>query len=174
MKRNPTGHNEHLLTQQELRDRFFYDEKTGNMVWKKCDHQTRLIGKVAGCKSTGGYLQIRIRGESYSAHRLVWMYVYGRWPKHNLDHINGIRTDNRIDNLREATYSENSQNRNVNKNNTSGYPGVYWFPPTRKWAAAIRINKKKIHLGYFDTKESSIAARMQAKRAHHTFNPTDH
>jgi len=171
-----TSNKQDLLTQEEVREMFSYNEKTGDLVWFKRNdkHNNRLIGKVAGSLNTDGYLRISIRSKIYLAHRLVWLHVHGTWPEQDLDHINGNKSDNRIANLREATDSENNQNRKVrNSNNTSGYPGVYWLDERQKARALISINGKMIHLGYYDTKEEAIAARQEAKNIYHTFNPID-
>lgn len=130
-------------------------------------------GDVAGTPHAGGYWQIVVDGRSYRAHRLAWFYVNGVWPKNGLDHTNGIKVDNRIANLREATQAENNQNRSLDARNKSGHVGVSCRKDTNKWYARIMINRKEIRIGYFDFIEDAITARAEAKRKYHTFNPQD-
>ena len=99
------------------------------------------------------------------------MYAHGTWPEKQLDHINGIRDDNRLVNLREATPAENQQNRALHPLNTSGHPGVTWNKKERKWHAKIAVANKRYHLGLFDTVEEAAAAYADAKKKHHLFNP---
>lgn len=171
-----------LPTQEQLRELFFYDFQTGSLIRRKCLPNIRsnkitnqhLIGRICTTPSTGGYLVTSVRKKLYVAHRLIWAYVHGVWPKNDIDHINGNRADNRIENLREATRAENLQNRTVrNKNNTSGYPGVYWCKNKQKWCVEIKINRKKISLGNYDSKEDAVCARITGKKKYHTFDSTE-
>jgi len=101
------------------------------------------------------------------AHRLAWLYVTGSFPKHQIDHINMVKSDNSFLNLREATRSENGANRKKYSNNTSGYKGVSRNTPNGRWKARIRKNGAGIHLGLFDTaKEAHIAYCSAAKNIH--------
>ncbi|WEL95505.1 HNH homing endonuclease [Xanthomonas phage vB_XooS_NR08] len=109
----------------------------------------------------------------YKAHRIAWLLHTGQWPSQHLDHIDGARTNNRIDNLRECNKAENSQNKGKYKNCTSGVTGVHWHKRYKKWVAQIRVDGKLIHLGGFDTIEEAAQARAAAKARYHTFNPTD-
>ena len=116
------------ITHIRLTELLDYDSVTGIWKWKVSTTKSIKIGDTAGCKSQGtkGYVWIRADKKLYRAHRLAWFYMTKEWPSHQIDHINGIRDDNRWSNLRQATHSENQHNRTVNKNNTSGYNGVYW------------------------------------------------
>jgi hypothetical protein len=107
-----------------------------------------------------------------SAHRLAWFYVHGEFPKCELDHINGVRDDNRISNLRECSRAENMQNAGMFKTNTSGYTGVTWHKQRRKWAAQIWVNNKRMYLGLRESKEDAYALYLEAKAKYHTFQPT--
>src|SRR5690606_11695761 len=100
---------------------------------------------------------------------LVWMYIHGKWPEDMLDHINGIKTDNRIDNLREANFSINNQNRRTapSSNKSSGLLGVYWHKRDKKWSSSLKVNKKRMHLGNFDNKYDAYRAYLEAKRKYH-------
>jgi hypothetical protein len=103
-----------------------------------------------------------IDGKRYLAHRLAWLYTHGAWPHKLLDHRNRVTGDNRIDNLREATGSQNKANQLTNTNNTSGFKGVYWSKQNAKWQAGIRHQGKQKHLGCFNTKEDAHTAYCTA------------
>lgn len=155
------------LSSEFVRYLFEYDKSTGNLIWKK-DMSTRAKkGIVAGCIENSGYKSIRINRVSYQSHRLVWLHVYGNWPLGLIDHKDGNRRNNKLDNLRDASSNINSQNiRSALKNNkTSGLLGVstQW----NKWKAQIYFNGKKKYLGSFDTPELAHQAYLQAKRIHH-------
>lgn len=158
------------LTKERLRELLTYDPDTGLFSWRISDCN-RKKGTVAGCvKHDGGglyYRYISIDRRVYSAHRLVWMYVHGVWPKCIIDHINGVGDDNRIENLREATLSENSRNRRIQPNNTSGFKGVSLHKKTGKWAAYVTHNGKTIHLGLFVCPEQAYATYKAASSQLH-------
>jgi hypothetical protein len=110
---------------------------------------------------------VTVAGSTVTEHRLAWFYTHGRWPSGDLDHINRVRHDNRIDNLREATRSENCQNQPIRKSNRSGVTGVYHHKVSNKWAATINVNKKQMHLGVYDTLEEAIQVRRNAELEHY-------
>lgn len=151
------------LTQERLKELFDYDPITGIFTRKKRPNKSNV-----GTKSLG-YIRIYVDGKLYLSHRLAWLYVYGCWPSRNLDHINRTRCDNRISNLRLATPSENSQNKSIPKNNKSGIPGVRWDRKSEKWESYLRVNGKKLHLGYYDDKGKAELARIYAVKKHHPF-----
>lgn len=159
------------LTQSRLKELLHYDPDTGVFTWRTNRSHIR-IGDMAGAAHNRGYWQIQVDGRIYLAHRLAWMYVHGAFPIAGTDHINGVRHDNRIANLREATQAENHQNRSKQSNNNSGFIGVYWDSKRDKWCADIQAGKKRIRLGRFDAPESAHAAYLTAKAKLHTFNPT--
>ena len=142
------------LTVERLRELFDYDRKTGVFTRKIAPgKRTDLVGTIAGTPMSSGHLSIKIDGRQYLAHRLAWLYVKGEWPRHQVDHRNRVRSDNRFKNLREATNLQNSRNRSRHRSNKSGYVGVHWSERLRKWVAQIRYGGKKKHLGHFDTAE---------------------
>jgi HNH endonuclease/AP2 domain len=98
-----------------------------------------------------------------SLHRVIYEYYHGSIPKgFEIDHINQDKLDNRLENLRLATRSQNSQNKSKQKNNTSGFKGAYWHKENKKWNAAITVNNKLIHLGFFETPELAHETYKQA------------
>lgn len=150
------------MWQSLLKELLHYDKDSGEFTWKVSPSPHVKEGMTAGWVDGAGYITISLFRTSYKAHNLAWLYVNGDWPKDFLDHINRVRSDNRINNLREATRAQNGWNRKFNKNNTSGFKGVSYFKPLRKWRAAIDCNYERIHLGYFDKKEEAGAAYKEA------------
>ena len=160
------------MTAERLREVLAYDPETGDFHWR-ASKGTAKAGSKAGTYDTHGYVQIKIDSKIHLAHRLAWLYVHGEWPDTQVDHRNRTRSDNRFDNLRKATNAQNQQNRGVDKNNTSGHPGVHWDIRQRKWMAKIQIDGRRLSLGGFDSFENAVAARSKAKAEHHTFHPID-
>ena len=152
------------LTAEELRELLHYDQETGIFTWKVSTSSRAKAGDVAGCLGGDGYLRITVLSRLHRAHRLAWLYMNGTWPKLDIDHINRNRSDNRIENLRDISRKQNSQNRSKSSTNTSGHPGAYWHKQRSKWVATIMHNQKNIHLGCFSTIEEAIAARKAAEK----------
>ncbi len=159
------------LTAEALKNLLRYEPDTGSFIWIKRCGKRGVVGKVAGTVDFGGYVVVTICGKRHKAHRLAWLYVHGRWPTFAMDHINGIRTDNRLSNLREATCAENQQNRGKPRNNKSGMLGVSWSGAAGKWRASIRLGGKGFNLGSFDRQEDAHAAYLSAKSEKHRFQP---
>ena len=155
-----------MLTQDRLKELLHYNPETGLFIRKSLK-----IGNISGYINRDGYRRIRVDYKAYSAHRLVWLYVYGLFPKDQIDHINGIKDDNRLINLRECNRSENNQNVVSSRSSTSKYLGVSWSKQNNKWRADIKINNKNKYLGYFDIEEDAFAAYCKAKAELHKFNP---
>jgi len=161
------------MINQQIKEILHYSSDTGKITWLiSPKHTTIKVGDRAGCfNKTTGYRSIRVNGKLYQEHRLAWLLHYGYLPAKDIDHRNGIKTDNRIDNLREATDAENQQNRGKRKDNSSGYTGVSFHKPTGKWLSQIAKNGKKYNLGYYDTPELAHEAYLKAKAELHTFQP---
>jgi HNH endonuclease len=124
-------------------------------------------GDIAGTLSDQGYLMVNSGGKHYRAHRLAWAFVSGEWPTHEIDHINGVRTDNRLVNLRLVGRNENAHNiGGPNVNNTSGFLGVIWDKRGNRWRAQITIKGRRI-VSYHTTAEAAHAAYLKAKHEHH-------
>jgi hypothetical protein len=163
---------ESSLTQTRVRELFEYDATTGVVTRRITVGRRGPAGAVVGCLTAKGYLSVRIDGRFFLLHRVIFLYVHGRMPAAQIDHRNGIKTDNRLTNLREATEPENSQNVKAHRDSSSGLLGVSWRESSRKWRASIGINGTHKHLGYFDSKADAHRAYVEAKRELHRFQPT--
>lgn len=138
-----------------------YEPETGLLYWRISSGKAKA-GTVAGCEAKG-YILIGINGKLLKAHRLAWLLHHGKDPIGDIDHINGLRSDNRIENLREANHSENMHNRRADKDNRSGVKGVCWNKWKGKWMAYV--NGK--HLGYFPSKEEAAGVVKSAREQCH-------
>lgn len=147
--------NEKLLTFEKANKRVKYDPETGNFI-RIFSRKVSDIGKQIGVSDHKGYVKISIDKVNYRAHRLAWFLMTGKWPENQIDHINGIKSDNRFCNLREATHSQNNANKSKTVKNVSGYKGI--CKVNSRWRALIKVDGKKIHLGYYDTPEEAHAA----------------
>lgn len=145
------------MDKEILKEWVSYDPSTGVFTWAKTRTNRVKIGDVAGCIHSKGYLIIRILGTQYYAHRLAWLYVHGIFPP-QVDHKNTVKSDNRIDNLRVATSTQNNCNVGATSRNKSGYKGVSWYPRFKKWRACIKKDGKQRHLGYFSSAEEAALA----------------
>ena len=158
------------LTQERLKELFSYNPETGVFIRRIATCNRVKSGSIAGSFSSQGYKQIRIDYKKYLSHRLAWLYVHGVWPINQIDHINHVKDDNRIANLRLATRSQNQWNQKKCYNNTSGYKGVCWQKQDKKWRAQIWVNGKCKNLGnYKDIKEAAKAYEKAAVKYHSEF-----
>ena len=122
------------------------------------------VGDVAGWKDELGYVYVRVNGKLIPAHRIIWEMHYGKIPEGmEIDHINHITDDNRIENLRLVTRKDNCKNVSMSKSNKSGVVGVSWCKRTCKWFASIRVDRKEKFLGRYDKIEDAAAARKAAE-----------
>jgi len=157
-----------MNTYSEAADYLQYEPATGLFTWARIDAvRPNLRGKNAGCAYSDGYVYIRFNGKRLLAHRLAWIKVHKQMPDAQIDHINMCRSDNRIDNLRIASVTDNNRNRKAKSNNTSGFKGVTFHKGTNKFNAKICVNKRRISLGYFDSAEQASVVYQQAAREHH-------
>jgi hypothetical protein len=165
---------------EHLRKLMRYDPKTGKLFWRPrtpdmfrdvgkpaelscATWNTRYADKEAGAKRPDGYLVMAIDGRSHRAHRLIWQIYHGHPPDQDIDHINGVKDDNRICNLRDVSNSVNGRNRKRQENNSSGYTGVNFHKQTQKWRAFIKVNQKQKELGKFNSISEAISARKNAE-----------
>ncbi len=166
-----------LPTPAELRQLLDYDADTGSLFWRERPQSmfqsesrcrgwnSRCAGKPAlTTRHNAGYRCGPINNRLFLAHRVIMALVHGSWPKGEVDHINGDRSDNRLENLRCVSHRDNARNRCCSRRNTSGAMGVWWSKPNRCWIAEIKHGGRKHHLGSFQAKADAIAARDEAKR----------
>jgi len=159
------------LTQAKVLELFVYNPEIG-VFTNRVDRRHSRAGCEAGNTGSKGYRRIKIDNREYATHRLAWLYVYGVWPTKSLDHVDRNPLNNRIANLREATFEENRQNLGKVASNTSGYIGVTYNKACRKWQASIGCAGKKFYLGLFALPEHAHAAYVAAKAKLHLFQPT--
>ncbi len=163
-----------------LHDLLEYNQETGFLVWKVRDcslfqpntktakHQAaiwnaRYAGKAALTAKVHGYAAGKVFDVQVKAHRVIWAMKTGEWPDGEIDHINGVRGDNRWCNLRHVQRSINARNAHKSSLNTSGINGVSWHKPTSRWRAYLRVDYRQVHIGYFDNIEDASAARRAAE-----------
>lgn len=152
-----------LITQERLKELLHYDNATGVFTRKMWRGGTSRAGSVAGAShGKSGYLQMSIDGRLYFAHRLAWLYEYGRWPEHLIDHINGDPADNRIQNLRDVPQIKNMQNLRRRSLGATGFRGVKEHRPGQ-YIAQISHKGVNRYLGSFRTPEDAHAAYLRAR-----------
>ncbi|WP_432481699.1 HNH endonuclease signature motif containing protein [Moraxella sp. ZY200743] len=150
------------LTHDTLTQTLYYDPATGHFTWRIKPSKNIHAGVRAGrVDSSTGYRYINIQGKRYAEHRLAWFYIHGTPPKHLIDHINHDRADNRINNLRQVTVSENARNRAKNTQSRTQEVGIWYNKRTRKYVAQIRLNGRKVFQKSFDDIDDAIIARKQ-------------
>ena len=154
------------ITAEQLREILDYSAETGIFIWRIRPSKSVKAGNIAGNINKVGYSTLGIQGKIYKAHRLAWLYIRGTWPVGLIDHINGIKADNRFENLRDVGAEGNSQNiRKPNRRNKSGFMGVIWYQ--NKWRASMSVNGKSKWLGDYRTPEEAHQAYLNAKRIFH-------
>lgn len=160
-----------MLTQEYLQSLFLYDPKTGIFTRKIKRNDRHIVGEIAGCLNPSGYINIIIDKKSYKAHRLAWLYMYAVFPTNQVDHIDGNKSNNSIENLRIVDNSGNKQNtKSSYSNNRNGLLGVAFNKRLKKFSAQININKKRFHLGYFENSNEAHEAYLQKKKELHSFS----
>lgn len=162
------------LTAETVRAMFDYDPLTGRLSYRedrRCGRGriSMKAGDEAGTQRPTGYRLVNIGGKPMLTHRLAWLHVHGEWPQHDIDHINGDPSDNRLANLRDVPHSVNQQNlRRSTKGRKHGtLMGTAWHAGTRKWRALIAVNGRQKSLGYFATEEQAHQAYIAGKRRYH-------
>lgn len=150
-----------MITYSELRNTFDY--RDGKLFWKVRRSKIN-VGDIAGCLNRDGYWQIKVNYELYKRSRLIWLYHHGYMSENNIDHINRIRDDDRIENLREVNSQCNLRNTGNFKHNISGVKGVSWSNEKSRWHSQIMVNRKSNHLGYFDDFNDAVLIRFAAEQ----------
>jgi hypothetical protein len=152
------------MNQKYLQEIFEYS--LGNLYWKKpLSYKTR-VGSIAGSLKTTGYYSTQINGKSYKNHRLIFLFHHGYLPE-CIDHVNGVRSDNRIENLREATRSQNQYNKKISSNSVSKVKNVFFNKSSGKWQVKIRINGKRKNLGTYSDLEIAELVATEARNKFH-------
>ena len=158
-----------MISQDRLHALFIYEPETGVFIRRVTLCGRAVEGSIAGTLKTDGYVVITVDGYRYPAHRLAWFYMTGAWPKADTDHINGLRSDNRFSNLREATRSENQQNqKRARSNNKLGVLGVRQHSCGR-FEASIKTTGRWCSLGLFASADEASGAYLVAKAKQHPF-----
>jgi hypothetical protein len=150
------------LTQKKLKQLLDFNEDSGEFLHKRNNGRAKA-GQRAGNVNVYGYLIISVNGCRYAAHRLAWLWVHGEMPSLQIDHIDGVKLNNRPDNLRCANHVQNAGNRGISKRNSSGHKGVSLNKASGKWHACIGNGVGKVRsLGYFNQIEQAAAAYRKA------------
>lgn len=152
-----------MITFEEAKELFIYDRDTGIIKWRRTSNHQRA-DLVAGSRSGDGYTQFNFKGKIYKAHRIAMLLAYGFYGDQlDVDHINHIRDDNRLVNLRFVTKADNQRNLSISSRNTSSVTGVYYHKGTRKYMARIKVDGVNIYLGIFATLEEATEVRRAAE-----------
>jgi len=152
-----------MITQSEIRKLLYYNFINGLFTWKEKVNDKIKIGDVAG-SFTDGYIAIQIKGKSYKAHRLAWLWMKGYFPEHGIDHEDRIRNHNWWSNLREASNQCNARNTGNFKNNKSGVKGIHPDKSRNKYCSKIVVDGKGKHLGYFKDFDEAVCHRLAAEQ----------
>lgn len=150
-----------------MREVLAYDPDTGGLVWLVDKSWQIRKGYPAGWVSTSGYTKFTFDRVEYYAHRVAWALHNREWPAHQIDHINGDRSDNRILNLREATHAQNGRNLGKSRRNTTGVKGISYDPSKEKFRVRIMAGRQSYHVGYFARFEDAVNARSKASDLYH-------
>lgn len=150
---------------QALISELDYNPQTGQF-FRKTKRGGRPIGSLAGHKTKAGYVELNVCGARIHAHRAAWLYTHGTMPSAEIDHINRVRWDNRIENLRDVGRSDNALNVSMRKSNTSGHTGVYWHKPSKGWVVMLQRNCVQQYIGYFKDVSRAVEARDAWLRSH--------
>lgn len=158
------------LPPELVRELVNYDPETGVFTLRSSP-KAHCVGNILGAVDAKGYVRFNIQKISVAAHRVAWVHQYGYWPRDQIEHVNGVRSDNRIANLRECTNAENRQNIKREGYGVSGHVGVH-RGYGGKWVASIGLAGKRVYLGIYDNVDDAIAAYKAAKVGTHTFAST--
>lgn len=152
---------------ETVREMFDYDPQTGHLLHRRARGRARPGSRAGSLKPTG-YRVVNVKGRWFQSARVVWIHQHGCWPTNQIDHINHVRDDDRLENLRDVTAQQNVHNLGTTrKNSLSGVPGVCWNARSSRWYATIYLSGKAIFLGSFKSFEEAVAARNAGKAKYH-------
>lgn len=164
------------LTAEIAREFLRYEPDTGKLFWRERDikwfkGENRAAAWNSRFSNTEAFITITVKGykrgsvfgKLYFAHRIIWLMLFGSWPTDQIDHINRVPSDNRIENLREADSKENGRNRKCSSTNKSGTIGVSWYKSSKTWQAQIKVDGRQIYLGRFEDLNAATKARKRAE-----------
>jgi hypothetical protein len=152
------------VNKEILNDIFNYQD--GSLFWKKNTGRRTKIGDIAGRSCSNGYRMVGLFKRAYLEHRLIFMFHNGYFPK-EVDHIDGDKLNNKIENLRPASHLENLLNQKIRTNNVSGHKNVGWASREQKWRVRLTVNRKDKHIGYFDDRELADLVAVEAVNKFH-------
>ena len=156
------------ITQSDIKTLLWYDPESGAFRYRVPTSPISKPWRLAGGKSSAGYLQIWVGKHHVYAHRLAVLYMTGEWPPQDVDHIDGCRDNNRWANLRLASRKQNNENQSLVRRNTSGFRGVTFAKSNGKWKAQVGHAGKNVYVGYYDTPEEAGAAAAAKRRQLYT------
>lgn len=166
------------ISVEQLHEMLKYNSGTGKFIWRERAESfpasasaiRRFNSAYAGSQvyeeDHRGYLRMVLLGKRCKSHRVAWAMHHGDWPADQIDHINGVRSDNRIENLRAASQVENSRNTRIPATNMSGVMGVHWDKVNWTWTASIGVKSRPVYLGTFKHFEDAVKARRDAEQQH--------
>lgn len=155
-----------VSAEKDITDSLVYEPLTGKLFWRIKVGSRGFKGEVAGhYDKHHGYMNVQVKGRGYRSHRIAWYLYHGSWPKGQIDHINGCKTDNRIINLRDVTQNQNAFNKPRYKNSTSKFKGVSYRKDNNSWRAVIQKEGRQVSIGHFlCEKEAALAYNYEAEK----------
>lgn len=152
------------LSLSRAKELFEYNPQTGDLIRKTNQRYTAKKGSIVCPKSTVGYLKVRVDGQVLYVHTIIYLLNHGHLPHFSIDHIDGVKTNNRIENLRDVSQQDNCKNSGLRSDNTSGVVGVSYSKEKKKYEAYINPEKgKRVLLGRFTELKEAIKVRKQAE-----------
>lgn len=162
MRKKRENRDTERLPLSELVKLLEYRPTTGEFAWLQRLSARIQVGDIAGSLDSKGYNQIMIRGKNYKDHVLAWLFTFGEYPTEDIDHINGKKNDNRVENLRGSSRTQNLYNTGLREDNTTGHKGVYLRKDTGKYSAYMNIEGKRCSLGCYATLDESAGDYRRA------------
>jgi len=156
-----------MIDQETVKKIFYYDAESGMLLWRNGNGRNVNPWQQANSLNSSGYYAVKIQNKSYRVHRLIWLYVNGKFPDGDIDHKNRIRNDNRLCNLRDVSRTDNAQNISLPKHNKSGHIGVSWIKSHNCWTVYVKVNKKNKWLGYYKNLDDAVAARKAGEKQYY-------